>query len=288
LEEIVIETTRLEASSASDWEGLFEQLEPGRTVKARKGADGGDNSIRAFKDCASEQGVLCAIHGWARREFGATTVRDMAAEIRAPLGMLGLRPALPYVGVLALVLIGLGGLLRGLRRVVGTRAGVWLTPPVAFAVCLSYLDLTLTKGIAWQIAGALVFLPLSVMVLRLSIVGACRKTLQDLTWAMMLMVLVPALAFVCVEALLVTDHVAAVKGISSHDPLLVIKTLMLLVWNMIHAVPLLDATSTLHWNYPFEYTTAVGGGLVVIYKLLFLIPLSHLLALAAARLFGKD
>ena len=92
------------------------------------------------------------------------------------------------------------------------------------------------------------------------------------------------------EALLVIHHIAAVDDISSHDPLLVlvVKIVDLLIWNAVHAIPLVDATSTLHWDYPFEYTTAVGGALVLVYKLLFLVPLSQLLAAALERLFGKD
>ena len=229
-----------------------------------------------------------AIDRWARGEFGTSTVADIADELHPRVRVLGLRPVLLYIRVLALLLLGLALLLRGLRRLLGTRPSIWLAPPVAFAACLFCLSVTLANGIGWQIAAALLFPPLSLIVLRLSLVGAIRKTLQDLVWIMMLIVLVPALGFGCVEALLVIHHIAAVDDISSHDPLLVVKIVDLLIWNAVHAIPLVDATSTLHWDYPFEYTTAVGGALVLVYKLLFLVPLSQLLAAALARLFGKD
>ena len=281
--------TRLKRAREIDREGLRHSRESWLRVNARAAARGADATcIQAFKLCAAEQGVLRAIDRWARGDFGTSTVADIADELRPRLRVFRFGPVLLYIRVLTRVLLGLALLLRGLRRLLGTRAGIWLTPPVAFAACLFYLSLTLANGIGWEVAGALVFPPLSVMVLRLSLVRAIRKTLQDLAWIMMLIVLVPALGFGCVEALLVINHVAAVDGISSHDPLLVPKIVDLLIWNAIHAIPLVDATSTLHWNYPFEYTTAVGGTLVLVYKLLFLVPLSQLLAVALARLFGKD
>ena len=193
-----------------------------------------------------------------------------------------------YFRGLALLLVGLSSLLRALRRPLGIRVAIWLTPPVAVAVCLFYLSVTLANGIGWQIGAALVFPPLSIMVLRLALAGAIRKTLPDVVWIMMLILLVPALGFACVEAVLVINHVAAVDGISPHDPLLVLKIVDLLIWNVVNAIPLVDAPSTLHWDYPFEYTTAVGGALVLVYKLLFLVPLSQLLGAGIARLFGKD
>lgn len=272
-----------------DREGLRYRRKRRRGVNARPAARGGDaKPIHAFKLCAGEQGVVRAIDRWARGEFGTSTVADITDELHPRVRVLGLRPVLLYIRVLALLLLGLALLLRGLRRLLGTRASIWLAPPVAFAACLFCLSVTLANGIGWQIAAALLFPPLSLIVLRLSLVGAIRKTLQDLVWIMMLIVLVPALGFGCVEALLVIHHIAAVDDISSHDPLLVVKIVDLLIWNAVHAIPLVDATSTLHWDYPFEYTTAVGGALVLVYKLLFLVPLSQLLAAALARLFGKD
>jgi hypothetical protein len=281
--------TPVKPARGIDREGLRHPRKSWRGVNARPAARGPDaKSIHAFKSCAAERGVLRAIDRWACGEFGTSTVADVADGVRPPLRVFGFRPVLLYFRVLALLLLGLALLVRGLRRLLGTRAAIWLTPPVAFAASLFYLSFTLANGIGWQIAAALVFPPLSIMVLRLSLVGAIRKTLQDLVWVVMLILLVPALGFGCVEALLVINHVAAVDGISSHDPLLVLKIVDLLIWNAIHAIPLVDATSTLHWDYPFEYTTAVGGALVLVYKLLFLVPLSQLLAVAVARLFGKD
>jgi hypothetical protein len=272
-----------------DREGLRYRRKRWRGVNARPAARGGDaKPIDAFKLCAAGQGVVRAIDRWGRGEFGTSTVADIADELHPRARVLGLRPVLLYIRVLAWLLLGFALLLRGLRRLLGTRASIWFAPPVAFAACLFCLSVTLANGIGWQIAAALLFPPLSIMVLRLSLVGAIRKTLQDLVWIMMLIVLVPALGFGCVEALLVIHHIAAVDDISSHDPLLVVKIVDLLMWNAVRAIPLVDATSTLHWDYPFEYTTAVGGALVLVYKLLFLVPLSQLLAAALARLFGKN
>ena len=147
----------------------------------------------AFKLCAAEQGVVRAIDRWARGEFGASTVADIMDELHPRVRVLGLRPVLLYIRVLALLLLGLALLLRGLRRLLGARASIWLAPPVAFAACFFYLSVTLANGIGWQIAAALLFPPLSLIVLRLSLVDAIRKTLQDFVWIMMLIVLVPSL-----------------------------------------------------------------------------------------------
>jgi hypothetical protein len=271
-----------------DREGVGHPLKRWCSVNARRAARGADaDPIDAFKLCAADQGVLHAIDRWACGEFGTFTATGVADEL-CPLRLLGCRPVVLYFRGLALLLLGLAFLLRGLQRQLSARAAIWLTPPVAFAVCLFFLFFTLAQGIGWQIAAALVFPPLSIMVLRMSLVRAIRKTLEDLVWIMMLIVLVPALGFACVEAVLVINHVAAVEEIAPHDPLLVLKIVDLLIWNVINAIPLVDATSTLHWDYPFEYTTAVGGALVLVYKLLFLVPLSQLLAATVGRLFGKD
>lgn len=285
----IMQETPVKPAQEIDREGLWHPRKNWRGVSARRAARGADaESIHAFKLCAAEQGVLRAIDRWACGEFGTFTVADVADVLRPRLRALGFRPVLLYFRGLALLLVGLSFLLRGLRRPLGIRVAIWLTPPVAVAVCLFYLSFTLANGIGWQIGAALVFPPLSIEVLRLSLAGAIRKTLEDVIWIMMLIVLVPALGFACVEAVLVINHVAAVDGISPHDPLLVLKIVDLLIWNVVNAIPLVDATSTLHWDYPFEYTTAVGGALVLVYKLLFLVPLSQLLAAAVARLFGKD
>ena len=285
---IMLETP-VKSARGIDREGVGHPLKRWWGVNARRVARGADaESIHAFKFCAAEQGVLRAIDRWAGGEFGTFTAAGVADELRPPLRVLSCRPVVLYFRGLALVLLGLGVPVRVLRRSLGARAVIWVTPPVAFAAGLLYLSLTLAKGLGWQIAAALVFPPLSIIMLRMSLVRAIRKTLQDLAWIMMLIVLVPALGFACVEAVLVINHVAAVDEIAPHDPLLVVKIVDLLVWNVVNAIPLVDATSTLHWDYPFEYTTAVGGALVLVYKLLFLVPLSQLLAAAVGRLFGKD
>jgi len=270
-------------------EGVSDPRKRWRGVNARRAARSADaESIDAFKFCAAEQGILRAIDRWACGEFGTFTAAGIADELRPPLRVLSSRAVVLYFRGLALLLLGLGFPLRRLQRPLGARAVIWLTPPVAFAVGLFYLSLTLANGIGWQIAAVLVFPPLSIMVLRMALVRTLRKTLQDLAWIMMLIVLVPALGFACVEAVLVINHVAAVDEIAPHDPLLVLKIVDLLVWNVVNAIPLVDATNTLHWDYPFEYTTAVGGALVLVYKLLFLVPLSQLLTAGVGRLFGKD
>jgi hypothetical protein len=69
--------------------------------------------------------------------------------------------------------------------------------------------------------------------------------------------------------------------------LIVGKMSLVLAWNMVHTLPLVDATSTLHWDAPFEFTTAAGGALIFVYKLFFLIPLSHLVGQAGKRIFGQ-
>jgi hypothetical protein len=285
---IMLETP-VKPARGIDREGVSHPRKRWRGANARRAARGADaEAIHAFKFCAAEQGVLRAIDRWACGEFGTFTAAGVADELRPPLRVLSCGPVVLYFRGLALLLLGLGFPLRRLQRPLGARAVIWLTPPVAFAVGLFYLSLTLANGIGWQIAAALVFPPLSIMVLRMSLVRTIRKTLQDLAWIMMLIVLVPALGFACVEAVLVINHVAAVDEIAPRDPLLVLKIVDLLVWNGVNAIPLVDATNTLHWDYPFEYTTAVGGALVLVYKLLFLVPLSQLLTAAVGRLFGKD
>ena len=281
--------TPVKPARGIDREGVSDPRKRWRGVNARRAARSADaESIDAFKFCAAEQGILRAIDRWACGEFGTFTAAGIADELRPPLRVLSSRAVVLYFRGLALLLLGLGFPLRRLQRPLGARAVIWLTPPVAFAVGLFYLSLTLANGIGWQIAAVLVFPPLSIMVLRMALVRTLRKTLQDLAWIMMLIVLVPALGFACVEAVLVINHVAAVDQIAPHDPLLVLKIVDLLVWNVVNAIPLVDATNTLHWDYPFEYTTAVGGALVLVYKLLFLVPLSQLLTAGVGRLFGKD
>jgi hypothetical protein len=131
-----------------DREGLRYRRKRWRGVNARPAARGGDaKPIHAFKLCAAGQGVVRAIDRWGRGEFGTSTVADIADELHPRARVLGLRPVLLYIRVLAWLLLGFALLLRGLRRLLGTRASIWFAPPVAFAACLFCLSVTLANGI---------------------------------------------------------------------------------------------------------------------------------------------
>ena len=65
------------------------------------------------------------------------------------------------------------------------------------------------------------------------------------------------------------------------------RTLETFGWSLADAVPIVKIPDTLDWPPKLEYTTPTGHGAVLAYKILLVLPLVQLAAIALKRSFGE-
>jgi hypothetical protein len=136
-------------------------------------------------------------------------------------------------------------------------------------------------------AGALVYL-LALRPTRGRVLGLVRSWgWEDLAWWAMFVVMMPTVAFAVAAAVLVHHELIASKGPTT-DAWLAFRTFETFAWNFADAVPVLKVPETLHWKPELELTSMTGGALVLAYKLLLVLPLVQLAAIALTRTFGAD
>jgi hypothetical protein len=138
------------------------------------------------------------------------------------------------------------------------------------------------------IAGAAVYL-LALRPTRgkiLNLVAAWSK--EDLWWWGLLLLLLPTLAFASVSAMLIHWNIIDAVGVERNTPKLAYKTFGTYLWNLTDSVPVLKIPETLLWNAPLTFKTKAGGCLVLAYKILLILPLAQLAAVALARAFGDS
>jgi hypothetical protein len=173
----------------------------------------------------------------------------------------------------------LAPLLLGLLVLVTTNS-LLVTGSTAVQVALVVAMFALAVG-----AGALVYL-LALRPTRARMLTLVRSWgWEDLTWWAIFVVIMPTAAFAAAAAVLVHHDLIASTGPTTDD-WLAYRTFETFAWNFADAVPVLKVPETLHWKPELELTSVTGGALVLAYKLLLVLPLVQLAAIALSRSFG--
>jgi hypothetical protein len=177
---------------------------------------------------------------------------------------------------------------------------VLLLPAITALAVLSLTNSSLGAKIAWRLILIAVLVLLALVAVLLTYAIALRRTRHtilgpvrrwgaaDLWYFGWLLILLPTLAFAAASALSIRAHLLPIDGVSPTDRHLAYATFETYLWNLAGAIPLLDIPATLHWKPQLTFPTIAGGATVLFYKLLLIVPLAQLLAIAVTRLFGED
>jgi hypothetical protein len=175
---------------------------------------------------------------------------------------------------------------------------MWLGPAAIALGLLSLTNTALGGPVGWQITLAVLNVAFGVvggaaayaLALRssrrrvLGVVGGWTR--GDLWFFGSLLVLLPSVAFASVSAMLVAAEVIDGKGAESTDATLAFKSFESYVWSLADAVPILKVPETLNWDPQLTFPTLAGGALVLAYKVVLVLPLAQLAALAITGWFG--
>jgi hypothetical protein len=91
-------------------------------------------------------------------------------------------------------------------------------------------------------------------------------------------------SFAGLSYVLVEEDVVAVNPTS--QGLSVSQAVGVYVWHLLDAIPLLGIPSTLNWNLSPQFTDYVDGGLLLLYKVLVIIPVTRVIVSLVQRRRG--
>jgi hypothetical protein len=111
----------------------------------------------------------------------------------------------------------------------------------------------------------------------------------DRAYWMALMVIVPTVGFAILTAFGVSHHLFGLAGNKPQTDDVSFDALNTYLWNLAHAVPLLDVTDTLRWKTSLEFREWYGGNLLVlVYKIALIVPLLQLASIMLRRLLADE
>lgn len=256
---------------------------------------------------AAEQGPDTGLRGWWRTRWEKLKTAERGA-------LAGVAREVRERGPLHAAHLIAGGQLGGpitrfaFRHLLGARAfgqpvPFFLTavfgPPLFGLLALIATDIVLSGGsTVVQVLFVAVLVVLAAVACVLTYLLALRPTRdrmlsvvrrwsrEDLAWWGEMVVVVPMVAFAAVTAWLVRRKLIGFEGVEASEWGLSFKTLEVFAWSLADAVPILNAPETLMWTPQLKLTTMTGGALVLAYKLVLILPLVQLVAIALARSFG--
>src|SRR5919204_2473795 len=246
------------------------------------------SGLRVVSATAVDKGPLRALHRTARGEIGGPILKWFA---NPPVWTVPVAGIVPLFGML-----------------LAWSGGLWLIavagPPLLVAYALFLGSLAVrgvgTVGTVFLVLGLATLLLMTAAAVCLLFLFALRWTrgavlrrfarwsFQDIVFASVFVIAIPAVFFAVVSALLVHSGHLGVKGIGTNDSALPWRTFERYEWSLADSIPLLKIPDTLHWNPKLRFPTMAGGSLVLLFKLLLVLPLAELIGTALSSAFGAD